>query len=468
MVVTTKPKPKPKKCAFPTFVYDRVQKQCVCPDPKREFFAHIRDQRAKRGKTPLSAQELEDLYAKAVDRGEFVPPRELAAKCKPCGGIDVYKLYAWRLRRLGKATQNVHGLVEVKHARAKSAFVQRVGRNKQENVKENLVVRKPREHLLAALRKLRFHRPPPGVSVQKILQSVGKSMGLGLGAMMNCLLMGYLGGGTHGQVFSGLRGENKECAVKIALLSTTAQTVAFAREVESQRHFCAVLGPRAVPAVHGAWFVKVKTPVPGDPTAYLLYSVLVMDQIAGTVEDVAFALKEMPRAQAGLIARALVKDVRRIYEKLQRHKLVHGDLHLSNMGYRETPTGQPRVCLIDFGRSLDLGPASGSKNKNKSKSGSKNRNGSGSNTLLEFDLFMVWRSSLASNNRLLNDAMLAINFPRSRIMQRIVQQDGRPRAGTTTREQRDQIEATATSLLVELYKRKVALPEPPVPTVWSQ
>lgn len=218
-------------------------------------------------------------------------------------------------------------------------------------------------------------RDVDNVTQREILDAIAAQIGL-----QGFQLSGYLAQGAHGTVFSGHRKRSRaRVIVKLELIHDVDK---FDREVAYHRMFRSVLGRSAIRPI-SAFVAEL-------PTGASL-GVQVVEQASGLALDIMRADPEL--------ASDLASQLKEIVYRLRSRGMMHGDLHLGNIAYRTSTSGEHEIVLIDFGRSgVQLHDDA---------------------TAMDADPFMVWTSTLLSSDicRSWRRALVSCNFPTSVRMQ---------------------------------------------------
>lgn len=198
-----------------------------------------------------------------------------------------------------------------------------------------------------------------------------------------------LGRGRFGRVWSARSATGAWLALKEVAIPGTDRRP-FEQEVHMQKLFadrgCAL-------AVRDAWIGQLGNQFTG---------VLVMDPIDATVDDL---LTGPRRAYDAALFGHLAREVKRLVDLLAERRLVHGDLHMGNVGVkRSLSQGFPRILPIDNGRSLRM-PVAGSMPVAKERD------------LADLDRFWVWRYAMLFCTRFIPHLKRA-GFPPSDLLKR--------------------------------------------------
>ena len=258
-----------------------------------------REQRQPRASRAQHSQ----LYGAAKAAGNFlVPPGLDAAPCKS----DVFKLFAWMLRRKA-AVRDVHG-----------TFLRALTERAVRQIAGRLSPLPPDSEL---------HMP---MSDHSGLRARGVTV------------HGRLGGGVFGDVYFGLRqaeGRRHRVAIKVVQLKDFEEPTAvdFRREVHMQRVFGQRVGVRA-PLIYDAYIAHK----PGSKHT----GIVVMEPIAGTFSGI---VKALPLRGSTDTLLYLARQLKALVSTLSSANLLHGDIHTGNIGF-QWRGGLPLVTVIDFGR----------------------------------------------------------------------------------------------------------------------
>lgn len=362
--------------------------RCRCPNPWTEFVSKTVSDRKRQGHAKLSRQEYSVAYKEAKDRGDFVPPDHLKDKVAPCK-TDTFKLCSWRARRkLSKVTDvDWTGLM----SRAAGRWLDKhIGRYIQDRAAADAY------ELDGASQANRFRavfeafgwQLSPGDGFASLKTKLTDRLG-----MPDVRVERYIAGGKFGSVFAVKRrnqdGSWEKAVVKIVRVRNERDWQDFGREVRKQQDFGTALNTLEtatlhVPRVFAHWKLH------GNDAAAVL-----MEAIDGSLGT--FVQRYQNRRN---LVTEMAKQLKRTVASLRRKRLVHGDLHWSNMGYKMLPGGKIRVYLIDFGRSL--GPLSASQ----------------FDKAADIDRWCVWRASVFGGHAptVLNDALRSVGFPGSDMM----------------------------------------------------
>lgn len=286
-------------------------------------------------------------YARAKAAGEFARPAgALGERCRPCK-TDAIKLCTWHAsRKLG--LKDPHGAFIRAHRARGHATVKRIVRSLSRGVDPAISLHKWGLHMLDT----------PIVVDRKLGQGVGGSV--------------YM---VHEDVPGG-----ETLAMKVVHSSAMDD---FDHEVHMQKVFSKLL---LAPKVKLAY-------------VYRGTGVVLMDPIQSVMSTVLAKVRFQNKRKGGM--RHLAGELKRVTQLLGEHKLCHGDLHMSNLGY-QLRRGVPRLVYIDFGRAFRY-PAGGV----------------GGWSPQEVDRFWVWRSMQLKYrwSSALYKAMLSVGFPKSQLLE---------------------------------------------------
>lgn len=326
---------------------------CACPNPWIEHRSREAAKRRATGSPRLSQAGHSARYRASKARGLFdVPTGLLTGPCK----TDTARLCSWaRAREAGwpagalrTADDEERGQRQLSRA-VSGEFGEAVGRAAQGSVVQATIDR-------------------------TVLKS-------------SITLHKVLGRGRFGTVWSARTSAGAWLALKEVLIPGTDRRP-FEQEVHMQRLFadrgCAL-------AVRDAWVGQLGRQFTG---------VLLMDPIDATVDDL---LTE--RAYNAALYGHLAREVKQLVELLADRRLVHGDLHMGNVGVkRSLSQGFPRILPIDNGRSLRM-PVAGSMPPAKERD------------LADLDRFWVWRYAMLFCTRFIPHLKRA-GFPPSDLLRR--------------------------------------------------
>jgi tRNA A-37 threonylcarbamoyl transferase component Bud32 len=170
--------------------------------------------------------------------------------------------------------------------------------------------------------------------------------------MLDIVRNGYkltrcLGSGINGQAYLACQGDPRKTRIVIKYQTGQAETLTrkrVAKELKIQKKFYKQgLAPKVVN--HGGYyFMNPKT----GRQQYVGY--IMMAEISGTLYSL---LTKDPRLNLKLL-QTLFPLLIRMFVRLQDSNLIHGDAHLSNIGYQVNDQGDiVKLLFIDFGRSAE-------------------------------------------------------------------------------------------------------------------
>jgi tRNA A-37 threonylcarbamoyl transferase component Bud32 len=315
------PKCKAPKCA-------NVKTKCQCPNAWTEFVSRNAADRKARGLKPATRQEHAAAYRAEKATGAFDPkPGMNNAPCK----TDAVKLCAWNARRKIAGNKDVPAALLERRA---EKIVGRAIAGRKTAVKTNM-------EKVRAFCKEKLKLPQAevaGKTEDELFDIVTSELGLDKKHVKITGYIAFSGGGII--VLKGKHKETIDVAVKInpATLYDDDQyndNMAFEKETYMHRLMYKKL-PDRVPKHYGA-FCKKKGDVLFNITIMELLNVDLHSVYKNNANDVRFVTN---------VARQL-KDM---IDRLRANKLVHGDMHLGNFGYKLV-RGIPKLYLMDFGRS---------------------------------------------------------------------------------------------------------------------
>lgn len=335
----------------------------------------------------LTRQQLSTAYRDAKDRGEFLPPGHLLNRVTPCK-TDTFKLCAWRTKRKLPLVKDVDWR-KLKGNFAKSQLDKRVAAFVEQEENGPAVHTTQLHNFRTAFTMLQWRAPPPTATLGDMRAELTRKLGRD-----DLTVQRYLGGGVAGVVFEVKRkeanGHATKGVVKIVLTRDAGEWTGFVREVDKQKRFARSLERDLetktlhIPKVYDLWRL------PGNMQAAVL-----MESIDGPLALFVRTYRDKPS-----FLLEIARQLKRTVASLRRKKLVHGDLHWSNIGYKLLPNGKVEVFIIDFGRSL--GPLTQDQLAN----------------VDDIDRWCVWRSSCAAGtaSAAFNKALHEVGFPGSKIM----------------------------------------------------
>ena len=145
-----------------------------------------------------------------------------------------------------------------------------------------------------------------------------------------------LGKGAQGSVFEALDSNGKQVAIKITIATDDEfeRELRISKKMESLDVGVPILG-------HSIEVIK--------DSGKLNHKFIMMDKIDGTIIDL---LNSRPFSNTEL--KSITDEIIRIIKLLSDNNLVHGDMHVSNIGYKIQEDGSTKLILIDFGFSLEV------------------------------------------------------------------------------------------------------------------
>lgn len=351
----------PPACKSPTCY--PVKNRCQCPNAWIEFLSKSAADRRSKGLPKWTIAQHSAAFEALKSSGGLALKNGMNnGRCK----ADPVKLCAWMVRRKMGHKDLHRGPVHAQRARSQRLITASI---LQQVTNTSEGTDRVRTFLTDCLNKdPRVIRNEDGRALKRRLS---KYLNLAKHDTVIGRLIGY---GRYGMVFEG-KFRDGPAAVKIVCLSRSNAKM-FDQEVEMHRRMRAAL-PGNVPQLFAAFKVNHYRRLAG---------VVVMGKIDRPMSNLI-----RQHATDGPFIRALAKQVKDMVDKLHTHHLVHGDLHLENMGYVMV-NGSPRLMLIDFGRSYP-GRERGR---------------------WTVDEYFVWRYSILTEIpwvRLFNDALHAIHFP---------------------------------------------------------
>ena len=317
----------PPRCKAPKCA--EVANKCACPNPWVEFLA----KNAQKGKTTMA--EHSAAYKKLKDSGAFaLKPGMNNGPCKS----DPVKLCAWKLRR---------------KAGHKDLVAPVLGRDKRRDKEraDRMIKR--------TMRTWKFSRSR--ASVIRGLENVFSSAGLdddvvSKGKLSEKELLdlfvkemefdkrgiqldAILGSGFFGTVVEGTY-KGKPAAVKFVWMDKVGAMHQRQTDIEVHNHklMCKAL-PDMVPKLYKAFKLKGKLTKEG---LQKYVDIIVMEKLDVNLSDMIHKHKKDVK-----ILRHVARQCKKIVMALRDNKIVHGDLHHGNMGYKMVK-GLPKLYMIDF------------------------------------------------------------------------------------------------------------------------
>jgi tRNA A-37 threonylcarbamoyl transferase component Bud32 len=267
-----------------------------------------------------------------------VPPEHLREKVAPCK-TDIFKLCAWRVKRRSplmidldwrKLRSNAAKSLLDKHV---AAFIEQETNGPDQQGATQV------EGFRRAFSRLGWTEPPLGIPLGEVKEMITNRLG-----RRELTVQKYIGGGISGSVFRVERreadGNIAKAVVKIVRIRHDGEWTTFVREVDKQRQFAELLDDHLetktlrVPTVHEMW------KLPGGMEAAVL-----MESINGSLGSFVRKYRDNPS-----FLLEIARQLKRTVASLRRKKVVHGDLHYENIGYKLLPNGRPEIYIIDFGR----------------------------------------------------------------------------------------------------------------------
>jgi hypothetical protein len=321
-VVRMPPRCKAPKCA-------EVANKCACPNPWVEFLS----KNAHKGKTTMAQHSA--AYKALKDSGAFAPKAGMNnGGCKS----DPVKLCAWKLRR------------KAGHKDIVSPVLGRDKRRDKERA-DRMIKR--------TMRTWKFSRTPADVAfgLRNVLSSGGidsdivKKSKLTEKELLDFFakemefdkrgikLDAILGSGCFGTVVEGTY-KGKPAAVKFVWMDKAGDMHQRQTDIEVHNHklMCKAL-PDMVPKLYKAF--KLKGKVAKDKVQEYV-DVIVMEKLEVNLSDTIHKHKKDVK-----FLRHVARQCKKIVMALRDKKIVHGDLHHGNMGYKLV-NGLPKLYMFDF------------------------------------------------------------------------------------------------------------------------
>ena len=198
-----------------------------------------------------------------------------------------------------------------------------------------------------------------------------------------CNVDRFLGKGSYATIFGGSY-KGRDAAIKIIMLQDRPSYEGFCNEVRAQLRLAQLEDLELDIHIPSVYLYSVRR----HPRTQRLYGVVVMEKIRMTLHDYL--------NQGGRV-NEVAGHMKRVLAVLQKHDIVHGDLHVGNVGI----TAEGRTCLLDFDYTvLDLSPKLSADEVE---------------YLKDADVASVWRISLVDSPvyAALNKALHEIGFPSS-------------------------------------------------------
>ena len=327
----------PPRCKAPKCA--EVKNKCACPNPWVEFLA----KNAHKGKTTMAQHSA--AYKVMKDSGAFSPKAGLNnGGCKS----DPVKLCAWKLRR-------------------------KAGHKDLQAPVARLIKRRNDRLIRRAIKDFKFSRSPS--DVKECLQFLFGTSGLDVDIVdethtteaeklefyadefdelgkRGIKLKKVLGRGERGCVVEGTC-KGKVVAIKFAYGRDEPHHRPTEIEVHNHKLMYKAL-PDRVPKLLTAFKVKGKKSPGGyewvEDGDEPYFDVLVMEKID-------YELDNLYRKHQNDVkfVRHIVRQLKELVGILQKMKIVHGDLHLGNMGYKLV-RGVPKLFLVDFSTVCPMAP----------------------------------------------------------------------------------------------------------------
>lgn len=408
----------------------RVAQRCQCPNAWTEYRSRTaRTRKNQRLPKFTNAQHLQ-AYNESKANGEFDIPQNLAQRVRPCKN-DAIKLCTWMVART-----RLNPNRPFTNARWRQQQNQLFNRTATETTNEmanssgsgralQKLVQNPFVKLFGGYQG-RLNRG-------NIFEAVRRSVGAG-NIVTN--ITRYLGGGVAGIVFQAnmVGPGGRVCAMKVQALPTEHSVREFKKEVYIQTRLggipnkrfrtAKICGVNTVPA-----YIQTITWHDGTPHKF---GMVFMERIDGVLDTLiqkrlqAIRVAFAPESTLTLAQKATQKreyknflldiatQLRYLVEAMDADGVMHGDLHIGNIGYILNNQRRPKLVLIDFGRTTafvdDLLPANHDARDE-------------IDHLLAWgvDKFLVWRNSLfyvddtmhMYDNWSLNKALRQVGFPGS-------------------------------------------------------
>ena len=361
--------------------------RCRCPNPWTEFVSKTVHDRRRRNEPKLSRQQLSTAYRDARDSGQFVPPQHLLDKVAPCK-TDIYKLCAWRAKRKLPGVKDVDWR-KLKGNVAKSQLDKRIAAFIEQEENGPAVHVTQNQDFRNAFARLQWGAPPPTATIADMRDKVARKLGRD-----DLKVQRYIAGGIAGSVFEVKRteanGNVTKAVIKIVLTRDGQEWTNFVKEVDKQKRFARSLERGLetktlhIPKVYDMWRLPDN-----------MHAAVLMESIDGPLASFVRKYRDKPS-----FLLEIARQLKRTVASLRREKLVHGDLHWSNIGYKLLPNGKIEVFIIDFGRSL--GPLTQNQLAN----------------VDDIDRWCVWRASCGAGTAgaAFNKALHEVGFPGSKIM----------------------------------------------------
>lgn len=326
----------PPRCKAPKCA--EVANKCACPNPWVEFLA----KNAHKGKTTMAQHSA--AYKALKDSGAFEPRAGL--NNGPCKS-DPVKLCAWKLRR-------------------------KAGHKDLQTPAARLIKRRNDRLILGAIKDFKFSRSPSDVN--KGLEFLFGTSGLDTDIVdekhtteaeklefyadefeldkRGIKLKQVLGRGERGCVVEGTY-KGKAVAIKFAYGRDQPHHKPTEIEVHNHKLMYKALSDR-VPKLLTAFKLKGKRApnewewIEEGEEPY--FDVLVMEKIDYELDNL-----YLEKRNDAKFVRHIVKQLKEVVGILQNKRIVHGDLHLGNMGYKLVH-GVPKLFLVDFSSVCPMAP----------------------------------------------------------------------------------------------------------------
>lgn len=314
----------PPRCKAPKCA--EIKNKCACPNPWTEFLS----KNAHKGKTTMA--EHSAAYKALKDSGAFVPKAGLNnGSCKS----DPVKLCAWKLRRKAAHKDLVAPVARRGKARAER-MIKRAMRSWKFSRTRAEVIHGLEDVFGSAGFDKDFIKDSERTE-KELLDLYVKEVGLDKHGIE---LDSILGSGFYGVAVEGSY-KGKPAAMKFLWHEEGGMHERLTDiEVHNHKLMCKAF-PDMVPKLYKAFKLKRND---------IYFDIIVMEKL-----DIELAELIRKHKNDVKFLRHVARQCKKIIMALREKKIVHGDLHHSNMGYKLVK-GLPKLYIIDFSHVYPMPP----------------------------------------------------------------------------------------------------------------